>query len=168
MNKNLILLAIALCSCNSATQKANEMSDIPHKADSINICHTDTEQLHATKFQDITFAQALEIAKAEDKRVFINCHTKTCGPCKMMERTVFPLKELDDYFKANYVCISLDAEEGEGIDICKKNNVEIYPTYLIFESDGTLLCSIIGAIKDSKLFLEKVKQTVAEAEASRK
>ncbi len=123
---------------------------------------------YVTRFYDITLEEALEKAKAEGKRVFINCHTETCGPCRMMEKNVFPRKECGDYFNKNYVCISKDMEKGEGSTINDKYEIEIYPTYLILNSDGTEICKVIGAVKDAKKFIEKIEETIANSNTQNK
>lgn len=35
-------------------------------------------------------------------------------------------------------------QEGEGIDIAQKYNVQIYPTYLFINHDGSLYCRMDG------------------------
>lgn len=51
-------------------------------------------------FEDMTTEQAVEKAKAEDKYVFVDVYTNWCGPCKMMDNQVFPMKEVGDYFNS--------------------------------------------------------------------
>ena len=68
-------------------------------------------------FQNLTYAEALEKAKAENKLVFMDCYTSWCGPCKMMTNEVFPQKEAGDYFNPLFVCVKFDMEKGEGVDV---------------------------------------------------
>ena len=42
---------------------------------------------------------ALAKAKAENKLIFIDAYAVWCGPCKVMARDIFPLKEVGDFFK---------------------------------------------------------------------
>ena len=97
-----------------------------------------------TNFEDLTFQEALAKAKTTGKKLFIDCYTKTCGPCKYMVKFIFPLKECGEYFNKNYICIMKDMQEGEGIDIAQKYNVQIYPTYLFINHDGSLYCRMDG------------------------
>ena len=123
-----------------------------------------------TNFEDLTFKEALAKSKDSGKKLFIDCYTKTCGPCKYMVKFIFPLKECGDYFNSNYVCIMKDMEEGEGIDIAQKYNVRIYPTYLILNHDGTVYCRLDGGAVSSPKedFVQKVKDAIELAEANRK
>ena len=119
-----------------------------------------------TNFEDLTLKEALQKAKDNSKKLFIDCYTKTCGPCKYMLKFIFPLKECGDYFNNNYICIMKDMEEGEGIDIAKNYNVQIYPTYLILNHDGTLYCRLDGGSVSSpkENFVQKVKNAIELAE----
>ena len=123
-----------------------------------------------TNFEDLTFKEALAKSKDSGKKLFIDCYTKTCGPCKYMVKFIFPLKECGDYFNSNYVCIMKDMEEGEGIDIAQKYNVRIYPTYLILNHDGTVYCRLDGGsvLNPKENFVQKVKDAIELAEANRK
>ena len=95
-------------------------------------------------FRDIPFDQALEQSVAENKPIFLDCYTEWCGPCKMMEKEVFPFMEAGDYFNARFINCKMDMEKGEGPEISKKYNVTGYPTYLLLHSDGTELYRISG------------------------
>ena len=121
-------------------------------------------------FEDPEFKEALAKSKDSGKKLFIDCYTKTCGPCKYMVKFIFPLKECGDYFNSNYVCIMKDMEEGEGIDIAQKYNVRIYPTYLILNHDGTVYCRLDGGsvLSPKEDFVQKVKDAIELAEANRK
>lgn len=184
LNKYLVAIAFAICSCNSNVTEDNvcgETADSTRQTKQKSVsrfwrgyhsrymkpeqqkelmAEMSIDPKYVTKFQDITLEEALEKAKAEGKRVFINCHTETCGPCRMMEKNVFPQKECGDYFNKNYVCISKDMEKGEGSTINDKYGIEIYPTYLILNPDGTEVCKVIGAVKDAKKFIKRIEDTI--------
>ena len=50
-----------------------------------------------TNFEDLTFQEALAKAKTTGKKLFIDCYTKTCGPCKYMVN--FPVKRMRGIFQ---------------------------------------------------------------------
>ncbi len=118
------------------------------------------------RFEKLTLKQAFSKADSLGYKVFIDCYTKTCGPCKMMAKNVFPLKECGDYFNTHFVNLMHDMEEGEGIDIAKTYKVRFYPTYLILNPDGSLFCSWTGAVPMSKkhTFVPLVQERVAMTE----
>ena len=119
-----------------------------------------------TNFENLTFQEALAKAKTTGKKLFIDCYTKTCGPCKYMVKFIFPLKECGEYFNKNYICIMKDMQEGEGIAIAQKYNVQIYPTYLFINHDGSLYCRMDGGAvsKPEDDFVQKVKNVIEQAE----
>ena len=106
--------------------------------------------------------EALAKAEAQGKKVFVDCYTKTCGPCKYMIRKIFPLKVCGDYFNRHYVCITRDMEEGEGTAIARDFKVYLCPTYLILNTDGTLFARLDGGAVSSpeEDFVGKVKAAV--------
>lgn len=91
--------------------------------------------------------EVLEKAQTLDKPIFVDVYTTWCGPCKLMDQTVFKDSEAGTYFNENFLCVKLDAEKGYGINFNKENKITGYPTYLFFTSTGDLVRSEIGAIK---------------------
>ena len=112
-------------------------------------------------FQNLTYAEALEKAKAENKLVFMDCYTSWCGPCKMMTNEVFPQKEAGDYFNPLFVCVKFDMEKGEGVELAKKFEVRAYPTFLIIRPDGTVQHRVVGG-GDLQGFIERVAKGLDE------
>lgn len=89
-----------------------------------------------TQFFKGTFAQALAKAKKENKKLMVDCYTLWCGPCRHMAKNVFPDENLGKYMNANFVCIQLDMEHGEGPELNKTFNIEAYPTFIFFDAEG--------------------------------
>ena len=94
---------------------------------------------------------------------FINFHTNTCGPCKKMEKTVFPTTECGEYVNERFIPIMLDGEDdGVGTSIAKKYQIFIYPTYLILTPDGRKEGEISGAEFDINKFLDMLRTIMHE------
>ena len=92
-----------------------------------------------------TFDELLQMAKEQNKPLFIDCYTEWCGPCKMMAQQEFPKKEAGDYFNSKFVCGTFDMEKGEGIELRKRYDVNAYPTFLMIRNDGELINRSTGA-----------------------
>ncbi|SFW84913.1 thioredoxin family protein [Chitinophaga sancti] len=109
-------------------------------------------------FQDLTLKQA--VAKAADpadpKLIFVDCYTSWCGPCIEMAKQEFPKKEAGDFFNPKFVAVKFDIEKGEGIDIGKKYDVKIFPTFLILDAKGEEINRVVGKAGIEE-FIEKVK-----------
>lgn len=73
-------------------------------------------------------------AKAQHKVIFIDFYTDWCAPCKFMAQTIFPLKNVGDFYNKNFICVQINAEKGEGIALRQKYGISAYPT-MIFTND---------------------------------
>ena len=80
--------------------------------------------------------------------MFIDFYTSWCGPCKMMMKNVFPLKEVGDYLNARFVCVKIDAEKGEGPELAKRYKVKAYPTFVAIDPDEEVLMTKEGGTFD--------------------
>lgn len=112
-------------------------------------------------FRDLTFTEALNAAKKENKLVFMDCYTSWCGPCKNMANNVFPRKAAGDYFNPRFVCVKYDMEKGEGVELAKKFDVHAYPTFIIIRPDGTIQHKLVGSNK-LEAFIESVEKGLNE------
>lgn len=109
-----------------------------------------------------TFAEAVDLAGESGKKVFLDCYTSWCGPCKMVARDIFPQKVAGDYFNREFVNIKIDMEKGEGPELAKRLGVKAYPTFIMFDGEGKEIGRIVGSKKTAEEFVEAVKQAVGE------
>lgn len=159
MRLTIFLLAtIAICSCSGDKQPDSSTapqetitSEEPAKA----------QENKGTIFHNITLPEAMEKAAAESKLVLIECHTKSCGPCRMMKKNIFPQEKVGAYINSNFISIIKDVEEDEGAEIAQKYNVGIYPTYLIVNAEGNCVGQVVGADKNADSFIQKIKEAAA-------
>ena len=112
------------------------------------------------KFEKITFQEALNKAGKEDRLVFIDCYTEWCGPCKGMDKQVFPKENVGAFMNAHFVNLKVDMEKGEGPALLKKYAVGAFPTFLLLKPDGSLHFKFIGGMSDSQ-FVSTVRSGMA-------
>lgn len=105
-------------------------------------------------FQNITFNDALQKAKKENKLVFVNIYAVWCGPCKMLKENTFTSKKVADAVNSHFISIDLDAEKGEGVSFSKKYEVTAHPLILIIDENGKVKKRILGYKNDSQLLNE--------------
>ena len=80
-------------------------------------------------FRSITFEQALTVAKAENKPIFIHGFADWCHYCVYMKDSVYTDKEVGDFYNEHFVCIKLDMEK-EGKELNKTIKSHTFPTFL--------------------------------------
>jgi thioredoxin-related protein len=95
-------------------------------------------------FTEGNWESILKQAKEQDKVIFFDAYTTWCGPCKMLAKNVFPTAEVGDYYNANFINVSFDMEKGEGIELAKRYDVEVYPTLLFIDGDGNIVHRTAG------------------------
>lgn len=96
-----------------------------------------------TNFRHISFAEAQKAAEKEKKLIFVDFYTSWCGPCKQMANTIFPQKAVGDFMNDKFVCVKYDAEKEEA-ELVKRSNIQAYPTFIIFNADGTEVNRKVG------------------------
>lgn len=95
-------------------------------------------------FEKGTFKEILAKAKKEKKLVFMDAFAVWCGPCKLMEKNIFPLPSVSEYYNANFINARFDMEKGEGQEIAMKYGVRSYPTFLFLNGDGEVVMKNYG------------------------
>jgi|GEM_PF-593394 len=112
-------------------------------------------QLHAQNrsitFLSTSWEEAKEIAKSEDKLIFIDFYTTWCKPCKLMDRDIFTNDDVADFFNAKFIALKIDAEKGEGIDLAKSYTVSSYPTLIVLDSEGEVFHRSVGGRSSEEL-----------------
>jgi len=143
----LIGLAFVTVPNISSTNRTNKEND------------THLQGAHGVQFQKITFAQALQKSKTENKLIFMNVYAVWCGPCKLLKDRTFQSDKVANLLNSNFINIDVDAEKGEGIELAQRYNVEAHPLMLLINSEGKVVKSILGYRKDNQL-VDEVKDFV--------
>ncbi|RUT79403.1 thioredoxin family protein [Ancylomarina longa] len=104
-----------------------------------------------------SWEQAVELAKQENKPIFLDISTSWCGYCRRMKANVFTDADVAAFYNASFINVSLDAEHGEGSVLAGKYRVSAYPSFLFFNSDGSFSSQTAG-YRNSDNFLELGKR----------
>ncbi|MCU4154344.1 thioredoxin family protein [Carboxylicivirga sp. A043] len=105
-------------------------------------CAQSSDGVH---FTHDTWKEIKELAKEQNKSIFIDCYTSWCGPCKMLSKNVFPQTAVGELFNAHFINYKVDMENGEGPLLKKQFNVSAYPTLIWVDSNGNELHKSVGA-----------------------
>lgn len=103
-------------------------------------------------FENDSWESILLKAKKENKPIFVDCTTVWCKPCKWMEKNIFTLENVGNYFNSNFINVQMDMEKGDGIQLGKEFDIHSYPTYLFINPDGKLIHKEGGA-KPEEVFI---------------
>ncbi|WP_274475066.1 thioredoxin family protein [Mangrovimonas aestuarii] len=100
---------------------------------------TDTLYKRGIDFHKGSWDEALELAKKEDKLIFLDIYATWCGPCKLMKRKTFSDKDVGEFYNKNFINVSYNGEKKEGAMLARKYGVRSYPSFLFIDKDGRLL-----------------------------
>jgi len=116
-------------------------------------------------FEDnLSWQQILEKAQKENKYIFVDCYATWCGPCKLMDKDVYPVDSIGDFMNKNFISVRVQMDttkhddariqEWYGAADTIKGNYHLagYPSYLFFAPQGAAVHKDMGA-KDAKSFL---------------
>jgi thiol-disulfide isomerase/thioredoxin len=90
---------------------------------------------NALEWLDIEHAQAL--AKNQKKPVLVDVYAEWCGPCKSMEKNVFPDDSVQLILKSRYVLAKINGDDPVLGDTFRKQfHIKAYPTYIVLTPAG--------------------------------
>ena len=98
------------------------------------------------RFTDKNLDAVREEATQQNKLVFIDLYATWCGPCKNMERNVFSQPEVGDFMAQHFIAAKYDIDKPTGSALAKKYGIRSIPTFLIFDTEGTLLGQTTGGM----------------------
>lgn len=85
--------------------------------------------------------EAKKVAKASNRKIFVDFYAVWCGPCKLLAAEVFPLPEFKKLSKDLVFCkIDVDAQPA----VSKAYNITAMPTQLVLNADGTVVGTKVG------------------------
>lgn len=114
--------------------------------------------------ENLKFDEIKEKAQKENKYIFVDCFTSWCGPCKAMDKNVYPLESVGNFINANFISVKLQMDNRKQDNDFNKRwdsvasfferiyNVSSYPCFLFFSPNGDLVHKGIG-YRDSSNFV---------------
>lgn len=114
-----------------------------------------------------TFEDAKQLAKKENKLIFMDAYASWCGPCKLMTRKTFTREEVGLFFNKNFINLKIDMEKGEGPQLARKFGVRAYPTLIFINSRAEEVAKTVGYHSKTAL-LEVGKQVVSLYQSQKK
>ena len=103
------------------------------------------------QFHEGTWEQALQMAKEQDKLIFLDAYASWCGPCKLLKRNVFSKESVGTYFNVNFINVAIDMEKGIGPKLANQYGVTAYPTLFFINGDGKVIQKAVGYHNEDQL-----------------
>lgn len=109
----------------------------------------DTE--NGIKFRRETWGEVVEMAKKEHKLIFLDVYATWCGPCKKLKKNTFADPKVGTFFNSNFINLSLDGEQAEGLALMKKYGLRGFPSLLIIDENGNVIAETGGYQSPDKI-----------------
>lgn len=106
---------------------------------------------------DKSFQEILDMARMQNKLVFMDCYTTWCGPCKRLAALVFPDSAVGAYFNEHFINTKFDMEKDEGVTIAAKYGIRAYPTLLWIDGKGEVVHKVVGGLDAAGLIQNGIK-----------
>lgn len=130
---------------------------IQNTSDSTALNNSNTKNPQGIRWTEgLSWQEVKEKAKRENKYVFLDCYTTWCGPCKMMDKDVYPTATVGDFVNGKFIAARVQMDQSEKDDafvkswykdaeeITKRYLIEGYPTFLFFSPSGIIIYKEMG------------------------
>jgi thioredoxin-related protein len=114
-----------------------------------------------------TWEETVAEAQKRGVPIFVDAYTTGCGPCKRMAAQIFPLKEVGDFYNANFVIAKIDMEGAAGMKFKLKYPVRSYPTFFFIAPEGEVVLQVVGA-KPADQFIAVGEEALKKYDGSAK
>ena len=119
-------------------------------------CSAMAQNLSFTFEESKVWSEIIAKAKAENKKIFVDCYTDWCLPCKLLSTRVFSDKEVAAYFNATFINVKFEMEKDtDAVAMKKEWKVQAYPTLLFIDPfSGEIMHRLAGMVEPQKLIEE--------------
>lgn len=112
------------------------------------------------QFLKLSKEELFKEAAKQNKYIFVDVFTDWCGPCIRMDKMVFTDSVVAAMYNKSFLSYKADAERASGIEWRVKFDIQFFPSYLFFHSDGRLICKT-GSGMSKELFISETKRALA-------
>jgi thioredoxin 1 len=110
-----------------------------------------TDKNDGIQFYRGSWNEALQLAKKENKLIFLDIYATWCGPCKKLKKNSFSNAEVGKFYNVNFINVSLDGEQGDGAMLANQYSLSGYPSLLFIDATGKIVTATFGYHNPSEL-----------------
>jgi len=100
----------------------------------------------------MSLKDAMDESRRGGKILFVEAYTTWCGPCKFMEKEVFPNNELEKPY-SEFICVRIDIEEEENLAFSDTIGIDAIPAFIFISPNGKILHKKKGALSVEEMIL---------------
>ncbi len=89
----------------------------------------------------------IDLAKSEDKLIFVDVYASWCTSCKLMEESTFRSEDVTDLINDHYVPVKLNIESLEGEIFAVQEGITVLPALLVLNKEGNKLTQVNQALQ---------------------
>lgn len=108
-------------------------------------------------FNERPWKEIVEMAKKDNKMIFLDAYASWCSPCKWMAANMFTNDTIADYYNKTFICASVDMEKGEGLTLRQKYAVRAYPSLLFINGNEEMVHERVGAPQKVRDYIEMAR-----------
>ena len=149
--ENILVLAIICISIigtliyfNLKPDNNANANSVDHQADGT---IEEKQILTASKTSGIdwqSYAKGIDIAKTQDKPVFLYFHADWCTYCTKLKKTTFADRDVLNYLNDNFVSITIDTEKEKAF--ANQWGIKGLPTLWFLKSDNSKISNLPGYV----------------------
>jgi len=106
--------------------------------------------------ETLNWEQVKVKAQKEHKFIFVDCYTTWCGPCKMMDKQVYPQQEIGEVVNKDFIAVKIQmdstAKDDARAKLWRKTandfmsiyKITAFPAFLFFNPDGEAIHKAYG------------------------
>lgn len=156
MKRSLVIYFVAMLLFMFLYTKANSRS-VSLESSPGNLFSLDDE-VEGDVFR-LEFSEVREEARRSGKHYVTYFYASWCKPCQWMDANVFNDQEVISYLSENILSAKVDIDGFEGNGLKNLFNVDVMPTFLIFNSEGRIVKRVETTL-DKDGFLSMIRSVL--------
>jgi thiol:disulfide interchange protein len=153
-----VFISLSFVGCTSAVDRISEENKSTATKETPQIVQD--KDPNSVQFYRIPLKEAFEMARKENKLVFVDFYADWCQPCKMMDKNVFTVPEVFQFFNTTFINVKLDVEDkAHGSQAAADYRVAAMPTFMVIHPDEGVRYSIRG-YRDAKSLMMEVQDAL--------